>query len=106
MTFTPPASVRREAQWGLDRYIGRRGDPVVTLAEVLASAPVTLPTVQAMAAYFEAHAAEQTCPGFANRERETKERVQWALRGGNAGRDWAAGLLETLPKKLGGRAAS
>ena len=118
LAFKPPQSVRAAARRGLqwrDQF-GRGGllpeeaaaqciGSGVTRARGLASgAPVEVEQIKRIAAYFSRHAKDQHAPHFDDLKNPSNGRIAWDLWGGDPARDWVEGILDTLPKELGGRA--
>jgi len=118
LSFRPPASVRAAARRGLQwrEEFGRGGltpseaaeqgiGSGITRARGLASgAPLEVEQIKRIAAYFSRHAKDQYAKGFDDVTNPSNGRIAWDLWGGDPGRDWVEGILDTLPKELGGRA--
>jgi hypothetical protein len=117
VSVTVPVSVRRVAARALRwrRQFGRGGLSAmqahqagigsgVVRAQTLARGRVTVDTVRRMAAYFARHAVDKKAPGFYDEANPSAGRIAWDLWGGDEGRDFADGVLDTLPVDLGGRA--
>lgn len=101
-TFEPPAAVasaaRRALEWIAD---GKAGDGFTDVGRRRASQlanrePVSRETVGRMANYFGRHASDRDATGFFDDQEgyPTPGRVAWDAWGGDAGRDWATGILE------------
>lgn len=96
-SWTPPASVARAAQRGLDLRAGqppsnRAGTPVgLARAGQLANRrPVSLSTIKRMVSYFARHEVDKQGEGWGI---DSKGYQAWLLWGGDPGRAWAARVL-------------
>lgn len=118
LTFLPPRRARAAAKRALAwrQQFGRGGlTPAeaaaqgigsgITRARGLASgAPLEVDQIRRIAAYFKRHAVDRLAPGFDDLADPSNGRIAWDLWGGDPMRDFVEGVLDTLPKDLGGRA--
>lgn len=96
MPFTPPASVRRAAQRGLDLRedqppSNRAGTPVgLARARDLANGRAVSPrTIARMVSYFARHEVDKQGEGWGT---DSKGYQAWLLWGGDPGRRWAESI--------------
>lgn len=118
MRLTPPTTVKAVAKRALAwrRYYGRGGlTPAeasrqgifsgVTRAQQLASGqPLEVEEIRRIAAYFSRHQKDRLAPGFDDMHNPSNGRIAWDLWGGDPMWHWVEGVLDTLPRGLGGRA--
>lgn len=99
-SYRPPAAVARVARRALElrrRY--RRGGTEVGVARARDLAnrrPLRLETLQRMHSYFRRHEVDRLAYGFYAGEDDypSAGRIAWDLWGGDAGREWAARLID------------
>lgn len=102
ISFSPPKSVRAEAQRGLEwrREYGRGGTAVgVARARDLANGRDISPqTARRMKAYFDRHESDAQGEGWSPGEDgyPSAGRIAWAMWGGNAGRAWSSRLVRQM----------
>lgn len=101
ISFTPPAAVREACRRGLRLHEeGRSGDGLQprTVAEarrIAQGEAVTPDKARRMAAWFARHESDRR-PGWDKPGAETPGYVAWLLWGGDAGRAWAARLVDRM----------
>lgn len=100
--FTPPESVREEAQKGLDwrSEHNRGGTPVgIARARDLSNGVAVSPeTIRRMVSYFARHEVDKKGEGWSPGEDgfPSNGRIAWALWGGDAGQAWANKVLRSM----------
>ena len=97
--YVPNDEMVREANQALEwRREFNRGGTLVGVArarDIAAGKNLPIDTVRRMSSYFARHEIDKQAEGF-NRGEEgfpSAGRVAWGLWGGNAGRDWATGII-------------
>ena len=97
--YVPNDEMLREANQALEwRREFNRGGTLVGVArarDIAAGKNLPIDTVRRMSSYFARHEIDKQAEGF-NRGEEgfpSAGRVAWGLWGGNAGRDWATGII-------------
>lgn len=111
INFTPPRTVQKEAQKGLElrKKFGRGGLPsrvagklgigsgIVRASNLARGMNMSSRTIQRMANYFNRHRKDKR-PGWDNIKNPTNGYIAWLLWGGDAGRDWANKVLKQMKK--------
>jgi hypothetical protein len=103
-TFTPPASVAREAkralQWIREGKAGGGFTDVgrARAAQLAGRRPVSLRTIKRMRSYFARHTPDKKAEGFTRGEKDYPSggRVAWDAWGGDAGESWVKGILRSV----------
>lgn len=105
-TFTPPASVAREAKRALEWIReGKAGGGFTDVgraraAQLAGRRPVSLRTIKRMRSYFARHTPDKKAEGFTRGEQgyPSGGRVAWDAWGGDAGESWVKGILRSVEK--------
>lgn len=103
-SFEPTAEMAAEAELGLKwREEYNRGGTEVGVArarDISNLRNLSFETVQRMNSYFSRHAVDKQANGWNDGEEgfPTAGRIAWQLWGGDAGRDWAARIVERVNK--------
>lgn len=96
----PPETVAENAAQGLAwrKQFGRGGTAVGAgiASGLVARTPISPQTIKRMVSYFARHAVDKRGKNFDNDENPSAGRIAWLLWGGDAGRDWAVGMRETM----------
>ena len=99
MAYKPTSEMQEEAQRGLDwrREFGRGGTEVgiARARDIVNGKNLSLDTVKRMRSFFARHAVDKEAEGFRPGEDgyPSNGRIAWALWGGDAGEDWAEGII-------------
>jgi uncharacterized protein len=105
----PNEAMKEEAQRGLDwrREFGRGGTEIgiARARDIVNGRDLSMDTVRRMKAYFDRHEIDKEADGFRPGEDgyPSNGRIAWALWGGDAGRSWANGVLESEQDERFGR---
>lgn len=96
--FTVPALVKQEVQQAVEwrRALGR--GEYDDLPKALLGERLTVEQARDLAAWFQGHSARVDEPGWlpGSEGYPSTARINWGLRGGDAGRDWAGALAEQI----------
>ena len=101
-SFQPPAAVQANARKALAwRDAGKANTAGTAVGwararQLAAGEPVSLDVVERMASYLARHEVDKQGEGFDDDENPSNGRIMWEAWGGDAGRDWARGILEDL----------
>lgn len=102
---TPPEPVAEAARRGLDlrEQHGRGGTEVgVRRAnQLMERETVSDRDIKSMYSYFARHAVDKRGRDWSNEHRPSAGYIAWQLWGGDAGRDWIAGLRARLREAQG-----
>lgn len=110
MAYEPTDAMKEEAQRGLDwrREFGRGGTDVgiARARDIVNGKNLSLDTVKRMRSFFARHEVDKQAEGFRPGEDgyPSNGRIAWALWGGDAGRNWAEGIIDQMDEE--NRAAS
>ena len=102
INFSPPQSVRKEAQKGLDwRKEHKRGGTAVGIArarDLSNGVHISPETAKRMKAYFDRHESDKKGKGWTPGEKgyPSNGRIAWALWGSDAGWSWAKKLVRQI----------
>ena len=98
-TLIPTQAVAKEAAKGLIlRKKFKRGGTAVGVRRAVQLSrrqPVSVETVRRMHSYFSRHAVDRR-PGWDDPQRPSAGYIAWLLWGGDAGRDWAIRVLQSV----------
>ena len=104
-SYTPPASVARAAQRGLDLRAeqtpsNRAGTPVgiARASQLSGRRPVSVETLRRMVSYFARHEVDKDGEGWGV---DSKGYQAWLLWGGDTGRSWARAVLRRVTTNEG-----